>query len=359
MTNEPFVISYSSSTGSGKIGWRSPYSLELIKHFGEREHRLPANPSLSMTLSEAFADVSVEYGFIETLSLPGVHCSLQGINDPDTEKKICSFVENAVVDIPVLKNLRMNINARVTPLHSSQSISLSPLYSSLALCLCSIEENINGTVTGPMDFYRKSSYLARLGSGNACRSVYGGYVTWGKSDDFAEFSNFYAHPFPFEVHPVFQQMEYNLLIISSEARKITDVTGHKLMKGHPYSGGRSDQARSNLNKLIQVLQSGDTNAFVSIIENEASSLHAMIMSSPEDVILLKPETIAIIERVRLFRDKNQVPVCFTLNASPNVHLLYPGTCKDQVSAFVEKELLSFCENKKMLSDRIGKGPEKI
>jgi diphosphomevalonate decarboxylase len=359
MSNEPFVISYSSSSGSGKITWRSPCSIELIKHFGEREHHLPLNSSLSMSLTEAFAEASIEYELIEALSSPGVHCSLDGLYDQDIVKSISSFVENAVIDVPILQHLRMNISARLSSVQLSDFFSITSVYSSLALCLCSIEENVNGSITGPMDFFKKSSYLARLGAGNACRSVYGGYVVWGKSDDYNEFSNFYANPLPFEVHPNFQQMEYAILEIALENNKFKDITSHSFMKAHPYAGGRFDQARNNLNKLLSALKSGDHTTFVEVVEDEALSLRAIMMSSSKDAILLKPESITIIEEIRSFRNNTHIPLCFTLDTSPNIHLLYPAVNKEQVSAFVQKDLIFYCESKRILYDRIGKGTERV
>ncbi len=359
MSKQSFVISYSSSIGAGKVTWRSPYNIELVKHFGKREHNLPANPSLSISLSEACTETSIEYEFIEALNSAGVNCLLEGNDDATFTKCISAFIENVVIDIPILNRLRMNISSKRTLPYLSGGYSLASVFSSLALCLCSIEEKINGSITGTMDFYRKASYLARFGSGTACRSVYGGYVVWGDSDDYRDFSNLYAHPFPFEVHPIFQQMEYNILMVSPENKKITDLTETTMVKTHAYSSGRFDEARNNLSTLIRTLQSGDIDAFIKIVENEALSLHAFLISSLEEGILLKPESNAIIEKIRLFRRETQIPVCFTLDIGPNIHLLFPSAYKDQIASLVKNDLLSFCEGKKVFSDCIGKGPEQL
>jgi diphosphomevalonate decarboxylase len=43
-------------------------------------------------------------------------------------------------------------------------------------------------------------------------------------------------------------------------------------------------------------------------------------------------------------------VYFTLDAGPNIHLLFPENCKEKVDAWVESELKMYCENGKIIHD---------
>ena len=52
--------------------------------------------------------------------------------------------------------------------------------SALALCLMSIEKQLNSEITDVF-FNQKASFLARLGSGSACRSIEGDLIVWGKT----------------------------------------------------------------------------------------------------------------------------------------------------------------------------------
>ena len=73
---------------------------------------------------------------------------------------------------------------------------------------------------------------------------------------------------------------------------------------------------------------------------------------------MKPNTISIIERIREFRNETNIPVCFTLDAGPNVHMLYPDSYKDQVMSFIDSSLMELTVDK-VIHDNVGSGPEKL
>jgi diphosphomevalonate decarboxylase len=84
-----------------------------------------------------------------------------------------------------------------------------------------------------------------------------------------------------------------------------------------------------------------------------------MMSSDPSFLLIEPNTLNIVHVIRRFRKETSVPVCFTLDAGPNVHLLYPGESESLVKEWIREELMKYCENGKWIDDRIGDGPERI
>src|SRR6185437_12238620 len=86
---------------------------------------------------------------------------------------------------------------------------------------------------------------------------------------------------------------------------------------------RFAQAHQNLSAIKKVLENGDLEEFIKITESEALTLHSMMMTSMPYFILMKPNTLEIINRIWKFRETTNVPVCFTLDAGANVHVLYP------------------------------------
>jgi diphosphomevalonate decarboxylase len=129
------------------------------------------------------------------------------------------------------------------------------------------------------------------------------------------------------------------------------------MDGNTYAQIRYKTASINLKNLLNVMEQGNQADFTRIVENEALSLHAMIMSSEPWQILMEPSTIEIIRKIRKYRENNASNVCFTLDAGPNIHLLYPENERDMILSFIKKELSDYCENGYWIDDKIGNGPQ--
>ena len=83
----------------------------------------------------------------------------------------------------------------------------------------------------------------------------------------------------------------------------------------------------------------------------------MMMTSMPYFILMKPNTLEIINRIWKFRNENNIPVCFTLDAGANVHVLYPENVSLNVLQFIKDELVAFCQNGQYICDQIGNGAE--
>jgi diphosphomevalonate decarboxylase len=106
-------------------------------------------------------------------------------------------------------------------------------------------------------------------------------------------------------------------------------------------------------------ETGDLDAFIQIVESEALTLHAMMMTSLPYFILMKPNTLEIINRIWKFRSQANIPVCFTLDAGANVHILYPENVSVAVLEFIQRELVGYCKNGEYICDGIGVGSQKL
>ncbi|MDX1315595.1 MAG: diphosphomevalonate decarboxylase, partial [Eudoraea sp.] len=148
-----------------------------------------------------------------------------------------------------------------------------------------------------------------------------------------------------------------ILLVHRGQKQVSSTVGHKLMEGHPFAAQRFEQAHGNLTDIKEIMINGDLDAFVALVEREALTLHAMMMTSSPYFILMKPNTLSIIESVWEFRLQSGIPACFTLDAGANVHLLYPGQNKDEVLQFIKNELVAYCENGQYICDQVGKGTE--
>ena len=341
----------------GSVTWESPSNIALVKYWGKKGIQIPCNPSISMTLKNAVTKMKMDYYPRQK----GNHLNFEfeGKAQPIFEQRISKFLDGLNDDFSFIQDFGFSIFSENTFPHSTGIASSASAMSALALCLCSMQEDIYGVKLEVEEFNRKASCIARLGSGSASRSVYRGYAVWGESNAFSKSSNDYAVPFAKYLHPIFDTYQDMILLVSSEKKKVSSTAGHQLMKNHPYADARFAQANANFEKTLGVLRSGDLENFVELVENEALSLHGLMMNSNPSFTLLKPNTLEAIERIRKYRVETKIPLCFTLDAGPNIHLLFQKSDFEKVNSFVNSELVDLLENGKYLLDEKGKGPRKL
>ena len=280
----------------------------------------------------------------------------EGKRNKEFEAKVVKFLKGIVSELPFLNDYELKFESENSFPHSTGIASSASSMSAIALCLVSLEEVDNGETYNRNDFYNRASYFARLGSGSACRSVYGEFALWGAEEQVKGSSDEFAVPYNLPVHEKFQQMGDVVLLVSSEQKTVSSTLGHHLMGVHPFAEVRYQQAESNLQALMVAMQVGDFDSFSCVVENEAMTLHALLMTSSDEGLLMKPNTISIINEIRSFRIDSGLQMCFTLDAGPNVHLLYPMSEREKVLDFVNFRLKRFCENGKFIDDQIGSGP---
>lgn len=344
----------------GKISWRSPSNIALIKYWGKKAGQIPANPSLSLTLSKAFTEMQLDYG--PSLNKNGkveLDFWFEGAKNQQFQDKIQNYLNGLSQIYPILNSLRIEIQSRNTFPHSSGIASSASSMSALGLCLATMLRDLGSPGFSPGQFLQKASHLARLASGSACRSVYGRFTIWGQHQDVPGSSDEFAVPLPFRVHEEFVETRDAILLISKKEKSVSSRAGHALMNNHPFADKRYEMAQSNLSILQSAIISGDWETFNRITEMEALVLHALMMSSDPSFFLFEPNTVSVVNAIRKFRFDTGIPVCFTLDAGPNVHLVYPGKEESMVKEWIKQELLGYCQDGSWIDDGIGEGPVKL
>jgi len=308
-----------------------------------------------MTLSNLTTVTEIHYKKSESEE-PKIFFRFENEENHPFGKRIKKYLENIAIYFPFLKFMDLYIESRNNFPHSSGLASSASALSSVALCICSIENGLREEEYSLERFYQKASYIARLGSGSAARSVYGGYVEWGEHDYGSdEFANKFNH----RIHEHFEFLNDTILITSTATKKVSSSEGHSRMKKHPYKEVRIQQAVDNMERIRKAIKAGDFNKFSRVVENEALTLHSLMLSSEPGFILLKQETIDIINKIKDAREYKKLPVTFTLDAGPNVHVIYPIHAKVEVREFINTELMQYCENGKILHDFTGSGPARV
>ena len=336
------------------FAWSSPSNIALAKYWGKKAWQIPENPSVSFTLDKCRTKMMV-------ISSPkgGREATLDFYFDGEKAnqfgKKAFSLINKVMTDYPILADFDFQIISENTFPHSSGIASSASAMSALSLCLTELLFSLCSDSFKSRDFFQVASHYARLGSGSACRSVYGGVALWGETKEIKNSSDEYSLAID-EVHEKFLSFRDSVLIISSEQKAVSSTAGHGLMNDHPFKETRYKNAYKNCLSLIELMKSDDLWRWGEIVEREALELHGLMMNGKDSFILMKPNTLSVIEKVREFRQTKNVPIFFTLDAGPNVHLLYPEENLEVVHQFIQQELLELCENQVWFDDKVGSGP---
>ena len=186
------------------------------------------------------------------------------------------------------------------------------------------------------------SRLARRGSGSACRSVPGGFVEWqAGEDDQSSYSISISPPDHWELIDC-------IAIVSQEHKETGSQDGHLLADTSILQKVRVADTSRRLDLCRQAILKRDFEAFAQVIELDSNLMHAVMITSQPQLIYWQPATLAVMQAIGEWR-KNGTPVCFTIDAGPNVHVITPGEYSPRVIA----DLIQIPGVSKVLASRPG------
>ena len=330
-----------------------PSNIALIKYWGKYENQIPANPSISFTLNHCRTNTSMEFLAGEDFS---IQTWLAGNEEKKFAEKIEKYFRNIELYLPWILKGKYIIKTENTFPHSSGIASSASGFGAIAKCLLNLDEIFTVKEEDFESFSltkdKKSSFLARLGSGSACRSLYDGLVVWGKTKEVEGSSDLFAVPYPNEeIHPIFKNFNDWVLLIHEGQKSVSSTVGHGLMNTNPYAERRFQEAHENFAKLKTILETGDMGGFIQLVEHEALTLHAMMMMSEPAFILMQTGTLQVINKIWEFRKITGLALFFTLDAGANVHLLFPDDIDNKrITDFIKTELVPLTQNGGVVKD---------
>ena len=308
-------------------------NIAFIKYWGNRDERLrlPVNGSISMNLSGLETRTTVTFD----PSLPHDNLLLNGRRSTGPAlNRVCAMLD------------RVRAMAGITPHAAVQSENNFPMGAGIAssasafAALAAAAAAAAGLNLPESDLSR----LARSGSGSASRSVPAGFVEWqagnGDADSFA-FS--IASPDHWDL--------VDCIAVVSQAHKRTGSTeGHELASTSPVQAARVVDAPRRLKICREAILNRDFHAFASIVEQDSNLMHGVMMTSAPPLLYWEPGTLSVMHQVASWREKG-LPVCYTIDAGPNVHVL----CLSSVLESVQQGLRQLTGVRDVLVARPGGG----
>lgn len=346
-----------SNLTEGNTTWTSPSNIALVKYWGKYDNQIPANPSISITLSACHTKTELHWATSNSGKFE-IDFYFDGIKNEAFGTKIKKFLES-LPNRNYLNSLHFTAHSSNTFPHSAGIASSASGMSAFVLCFLEMEKQVFGLHQNDADFYREASILSRLASGSASRSVYGGLASWGKSNVIVDSSDLYATQYSGELHADFKNLQDSIIICDRGEKSVSSRAGHGLMNTNPYALRRFEHAHENMEALLDSMKIGNWDKFAAIVENEALTLHGMMMMSYPWFILMKPKTIELLDVIKSYREKTGIRMCFTLDAGPNIHLIYPESEKAKVLEFLKNEVENHLPENSIIFDHEGNGPHKL
>lgn len=292
-------------------------NIALIKYWGNRDAalRLPANGSISMTLDRLETRTTVAFDpslGADLVIVDGVH--LTGAAFQRVTQHLDRVREMAGINLPARVESQSNFPAG-TGLAASASA-----FAALTLA---------ATHAAGLSLDRLAlSRLARLGSGSACRSIYGGFVEWLAGESHEES---YATPL---APPDHWNLVDAVAIVSREPKAVGSTAGHALAPTSPLQAARVQDAPRRLDLCREAIQKRNFPRLASVVEQDSNMMHAVMMTSTPPLLYWEPATIQVMREVSAWR-AGGLPVCYTVDAGPNVHCLCLSEAAEEVRRRLE------------------------
>ena len=158
------------------------------------------------------------------------------------------------------------------------------------------------------------STFARLGSGSATRSIYGGFVYWNKGYSHeTSFAEQIRGPTEFNMHTI-------IAVIHEGKKAITSDIGHGLAHTSPFDSVRIKKSQEQANQIKKAILDDDFTTVGKIAEENAKYMHVVMMTSKPPLYYWHPHTLELIKLTPKIR-KEGLECYFSIDAGPNVHYL--------------------------------------
>ncbi len=284
---------------------RAHPNIAFIKYWGVADAalNLPLNSSISMTMAAAHTTTTVAWD--EAGALTEDEITLDG------QRLDRAGAARLVKHLDRLRGLAgVQWRARVAsrnnfPMASGIASSASG-FAALTAAGCAAL----GLALSPTE----QSAVARLGSGSASRSLFGGFVEWEAGRDH---SSSVAH----QLYPgEHWDLRDVVAVVSSAAKAVSSEGGHKLAAGSPLNAGRIGWLPHALDEVRVALAARDLRRLGPAIEQDALAMHGVMMTSAPSLLYWQPGTVELLHAVRAWRGEG-LEVYFTIDAGPNVHLI--------------------------------------
>jgi diphosphomevalonate decarboxylase len=299
-------------------------NIALVKYWGKRDAslNLPAAGSLSLTLDRLGTRTTVRFA----AALEEDRVTLNGAPaDARTAARVSAFLDRVRARAGMAT--RADVSSENSVPTASGLASSASGFAALAVAAARAAD----LALSPSAL----SELARLGSGSAARSIFGGFVEMapgtradGGDAVAAPVEPLGPGPTPWEVRLV--------VAVTSAGPKAFGSTEAMLhtARTSPYHEAFLRGVPGDVRDARAAIAARDLQALGEVAERSALRMHAAALAADPPIIYWNPATIAAMQAVRALRARG-VGAYFTIDAGPHVKALCAATDADAVVGALE------------------------
>jgi diphosphomevalonate decarboxylase len=320
---------------SARASAQAQPNIALVKYWGKRHDglNLPAAGSLSITLKALCTRTEVAFD----AALESDAVALNGRNEPKQTGKIVNFLDF------FRRRAGVETRARVTSSNNFPTgAGLASSASGFAALTVAIDRAL-GLELGASEL----SALARLGSGSAARSIFGGFVEMAAGSR-ADGEDAIASPLlDAEAWP----LEVAVAITTREKKSIGSREGMTHSREtSPFYTRWIEAVNADLAKARTAVQARDFEKLADVSEASCLAMHATMLSSRPGLVYWNAATLECIHCIRALRSQG-TGVFFTIDAGPQVK----AVCQPDATQRVAEALRQVAGVEEVLVSGLGEG----
>ena len=316
---------------------KGPINIALIKYWGKEDEELitPLNNSISLTLdmNTFYTETKITIQQIEkninneikeniiTLTING-----KPFNVTNRIKNV--FKKFFSLDIPICKELSsLLLDIKIESMNTFPIASgCASSASSMAALVLAITSALNlQNILSKTEL----SKIARMGSGSACRSIFGGVSEWVTGVGELSFAQqLYKNDY--------WDLGVKLIIVNQKEKDVSSSIGMKITKetSELFKYRINHVVKNNIEKLKKSLEEKDFSNLAEVIIKDSNNFHACCRDSYPTINYLNEESDFIMKCVYTLNKINENNICaYTFDAGSNAFLIYENKNKRIIDDF--------------------------
>lgn len=324
-----------------------PSNIAFIKYWGKRdkEQQWPANSSLSMTLTNCYTLTKVSH--LQEAEDHKIYLGDKELFRGDSfATKIFAHLDRLAKTLGQHEKLLVFTENKF-PTACGIASSASGLAALTLAAIAAWTESTDWDSLEQKKFSKERlAYLARLGSGSACRSFWEGFVYWDAG----------ASAKGQQVQALFPQKHWNLqdtiILFSQNLKKKPSSQAHLDAWSSLLFKPRLAGLREREEKIKLALENRNIKELGFHLEQEALEMHSVMMTANPPTCYLDDKSSQFISWVKSIRREKGIPVYFTIDAGPNIHIIG----EEEAQKLFHHELKKSFPDIPFIQDRVGPGP---